>query len=272
MTTVYVELGSGFGNQIFQYALALTAQTDFGFKTYILPSKGNTHSQKNYQNLFRLVPHSTESEIPFIVAIVNKKKEAFQWWDIKTLGFFRTVKLSGYYQNYQLYRTVVPKLVTELCDTFQTMYGSPTWNANEYAFIHVRRTDYFFKHIKMYNLQMNYYNEAIQALEAQSPHIKFIVLSDDDAWCKAQKWPTTHPVEFFESDDELKAFWCFLNCKAGAIIANSTFSYWGALLSAHQHNSPIIYPNAWHIEEEVDIFPERWLGIGSKGTSLKLPS
>jgi hypothetical protein len=270
MTAVYIELHSGFGNQIFQYALALALKTDFGFKTYLLPSRGNTHSNKNYQDLFRLVSHSAEA--PPKAIHISKKTEAFKWWDVKTLEAFSLVKLSGYYQNYQLYRAVVPQLSVELCATFQKMYGSTTWNPESTGFIHVRRGDYLLHFIKQYNLQMNYYNEAIDTIQCRNPGIKFIVVSDDIEWCKAQSWPTIYDVEFFDSADELKVFWCMLNCKAAAITANSTFSYWGAMLGAHQTRSPIIYPNAWHLEETLDIFPEHWIGIGSKETSLKIPS
>jgi hypothetical protein len=71
-------------------------------------------------------------------------------------------------------------------------------------------------------------------------------------------------VEFFESADELKVFWWMLNCRAAAIIANSTFSYWGALLSAHQIGSPIVYPNAWHLDSSPDIFPASWMRSGAE--------
>jgi hypothetical protein len=270
MPTVYIELHSGFGNQIFQYAFALALKTDFGFKTYLLPSGGNTHSNRNYQDLFRLVSHSTEAAQGAVV--ISKKTEAFKWWDVKTLEAFSVIRLSGYYQNYQLYRTVVPQIATELRSTLQNMYGPTTWNPESTAFIHVRRGDYLLHFIKQYNLQMNYYSEAIDTIQCRNPGIKFIVISDDIEWCKAQSWPTIYPVEFFEPRDELKTFWCMLNCNAAAIIANSTFSYWGAILGAHQVRSPVIYPNAWHLEETIDIFPEQWISVGSKETSLKIPS
>jgi len=267
MSTVYIELHSGFGNQIFQYALAVALKTDFGFKTYLLPSRGNTHSNKNYQELFRLVAHSAEAHG---AVVISKKTEAFKWWDVKTLEAFPVVRLSGYHQNYQLFRTAIPQIGRELYATLQRMYGSTTWNPESTGFIHVRRGDYLLPHIKMFNLQMDYYNEAIDYIQCRNPGIKFVVFSDDMEWCKAQSWPTIYPVEFFDSADELKVFWSLLNCRAAAIIANSSFSYWGAMLGAHTVGSSVIYPVAWHLEESVDLFPESWLGL--KGERLKIPS
>lgn len=269
MSTVYVELHSGFGNQIFQYALAMSLEVVHGFKTYILPSQGNTHSKKNYQEFFKLVTHATNS--PANAVTINRKKTPFDWWDVKTLCTFHTVRLSGYHQNYRLFKSVVPKVATELRATFDKIYGAPTWNPLSTGFIHVRRGDYFLPHIKMYNLQMEYYEDAIYRIQSINPEIKWIIASDDIAWCNAQTWPTIYPVEFFESDDELKTFWCLLNCKGAAIIANSTFSYWGALLSAHQVRSPIVYPAAWHLENSPELFPSSWIRAGSKEISLKLP-
>ena len=46
------------------------------------------------------------------------------------------------------------------------------------------------------------------------------------------------------------------------IIANSTFSYWGAYLN--DNNPIVIYPKKWKNSESkdcLDIFPESWIGI-----------
>jgi len=270
MPTIYIELHSGFGNQIFQYALALTLETDFGFKTYILPSRGNTHSTTNYQSLFTQVDHANDEAVPKNATVLNKKSSAFAWWDLKSMAFFNSVRLSGYYQNYRLFKSVVPKLAKELSVTFNQIYGIPTWNPVTTAFIHVRRDDYLLSHAKMYNLQMDYYNEAIDHIQCINPGIRWIIVSDDIPWCKAQTWKTIESPVFFESSDELKTFWCMLNCKAAAVIANSTFSYWGAMLSAHQSKSPVVYPRAWHLEENPELFPTDWVPMGSKEKSFKI--
>jgi hypothetical protein len=61
-----------------------------------------------------------------------------------------------------------------------------------------------------------------------------------------------------------------LNCKAAAIIANSTFGYWAALLSAHQVKSPVVCPRPWHLYENIELFPDEWILMGSKEKSLKI--
>lgn len=265
-TTVYVELGAGFGNQIFQYAMALVLNSQYGYKTFILPSRGNTHSQKNYQTMFNLVAHATEQDIPPQAILCNKTQQPYLWWDPIYFQEFQTVKLSGYYQNYQLFRSVIPQITAELRETFNTLYGIPEYNPLTTGFIHVRRADYLLPHAKMYNLQVNYYNEAIQYIEERCPGIDWIVISDDLAWCKKQKWSTKVVPNFYDCDDELKVFWTMLNCRAGAIIANSTFSYWAAMAGSM---GPVVYPKAWDIFHAPDLFPEDWVCIGSRKTSYK---
>jgi hypothetical protein len=48
------------------------------------------------------------------------------------------------------------------------------------------------------------------------------------------------------------------NCK-GAILANSSFSYWGAMLN--KVNPFVVYPAKWFNKHTPDIFPSNWLGI-----------
>ena len=46
------------------------------------------------------------------------------------------------------------------------------------------------------------------------------------------------------------------------IIANSTFSYWGAYLNVNQ--PIVIYPQKWRFSESkgmLDIFPDNWIGL-----------
>ena len=49
----------------------------------------------------------------------------------------------------------------------------------------------------------------------------------------------------------------------GHIIANSTFSYWGAML-ANDEDATNIYPHRWFANTEwtvPDIFPENWISL-----------
>jgi hypothetical protein len=95
-----------------------------------------------------------------------------------------------------------------------------------------------------------YYKKAM----ALFPDTDFIVLSDDPVWCKAQTW-LAH-CEIIDEPDEVKALTIMGSCE-GAIIANSTFSWWGAMISAKK----VIYPSKWFSKVRPDLFPESWVCV-----------
>ena len=49
------------------------------------------------------------------------------------------------------------------------------------------------------------------------------------------------------------------HCKCN-ILANSSFSYWGAMFNVHSDNY-VIYPSKWNNIETPDIFPNYWHGL-----------
>jgi len=48
-------------------------------------------------------------------------------------------------------------------------------------------------------------------------------------------------------------------CEKGAICANSTFSYWGAMLGAHSSGNTVIVPKDWCKDPPICLFPDEWL-------------
>ena len=263
-TTVYVELHSGFGNQIFQYAFALSLRELYGFKVFILPSEGNSHSKTNYQHLFRLVDKAGFEDVPKNAIALSKKNAAFDWWNPLSLNINPVTRLSGYHQNYQLSRTVIPQIYNSLATVFQFIYGVPKeWYPYATAFLHVRRGDYLLPYIKVHILTMKYYKTAVEYVESKNPSVKkWLVVTDDEKWCKEQKFFQDQRFQLYGNLDELETFWAMSQCKAGAVIANSTYSYWGAMCGAHLHETPVVYPNAWHLNrKDPDLFPEDWIRI-----------
>ena len=91
------------------------------------------------------------------------------------------------------------------------------------------------------------------------------VFSDDIPWCKSNL--NIHDAVFVDwntGEDSYIDMYLMKHTKAN-IIANSTFSYWGAYFNA---NHPlVIYPKKWKYsesEEALDIFPDNWIGMESE--------
>jgi hypothetical protein len=132
--------------------------------------------------------------------------------------------------------------------------------------IHVRRGDYLKgKNLELFGniATLDYYKNAIARASAacnggQSP--TFFIFSDDIAWCQANL-PVDNPVlvNINSGRDSWKDLALMARCKAN-IIANSTFSWWGAWLNDNPERqvycptkfistdsgNQTIYPPSWH--------------------------
>jgi len=117
--------------------------------------------------------------------------------------------------------------------------------------IHVRRGDYVDHPFYVDLTKTDYYQKAM----AEFPGSKFLVFSDDIPWCKEQK--IFKDCEFSEGFTEIEDMDRMSACK-GVIIANSSFSWWGAYLSS----GAIIAPLAWYTDGvERTKCPKEWKRI-----------
>jgi len=102
------------------------------------------------------------------------------------------------------------------------------------------------------------------------PKPKFLVFSDDIQWCKENiKSNPWHDIEFSEGRNELQDLSLMASC-GHHIIANSTFSWWGAYLG-HNPTKIVISPshkrgNWFGLESGIkqdciDLLPSDWIQI-----------
>ena len=87
---------------------------------------------------------------------------------------------------------------------------------------------------------------------------KIIVVSDDIEWVKSQDFFKLSIFEIYESNNELETLALMAKCKAGAICANSTFSWWGAFLGAYEKRNPVVVPKYWIREKIECLYPTDW--------------
>lgn len=101
--------------------------------------------------------------------------------------------------------------------------------------VHIRRLQY--DNV----LGTGYYDKAIAKIKAQVADPVFYVFSDDLDWCK-ENLKLNEKLIFIShnTNDEISDLWLMSQCKH-FIIANSTFSWWGAWLSEN-NNKIIIAP------------------------------
>jgi hypothetical protein len=134
-----------------------------------------------------------------------------------------------------------------------------------YVFMHIRRGDFLQFH--RHPIQpIEYYQNCITDLSTKQNHTynKILVFSDDIEWVRQQPFFNNKNNDLFEiiETDEITTMAYMSLCRAGAICANSTFSWWGAFLGAHQTRSPVYVPRNWMLECRIDgLFPDEWIQL-----------
>lgn len=111
----------------------------------------------------------------------------------------------------------------------------------------------------------DYYNKAIEYIEknVSSPH--FFIFSDDYEWSVENSKHIKHPVTCIKGseDKDCEDLALISKCKHH-IIANSSFSWWGAWLNPRK-DKIVIGPKIWFRNapkaDTKDIFPEEWIKL-----------
>lgn len=119
--------------------------------------------------------------------------------------------------------------------------------------LHIRRGDYL-KHARYNVCDEQYYKEAIQYICEHVESPVFYVFSEDDEWCT--EFMKKFDVQYYIVNinrglDSYQDIYLMSNCKHN-IIANSTFSWWGAWLNENCHKI-VVAPSTWFTIRQVRI-------------------
>lgn len=155
----------------------------------------------------------------------------------------------------QMKRGVIPDIYVQnpayfehYKDDIRTLFGDGIGKIDKVG-IHVRRGDYVNNSFYVDLTQTDYYQKAM----AMFPDEQFLVFSDDIEWCKQQD--IFKNCSFSEGHDEITDMNMLASCK-GVIMANSSFSWWGAYLS----KGKIIAPKAYYTDGvQRTKYPKEWL-------------
>jgi len=252
------------GNQMFQYAALKGIAAKHNYKT-IIPNHNelivDALGNKLRIELFDAfdipcgpmdigtVPHDRNVQEPhyhFSQELLDNCPD-----NVSLVGYFQSEKYFKHIED-DIRKLFGPKEEALSCwASTQHLYDNPVG-------LHIRRGDFLINSVHHHNLSMKYYETALRAFGSDR---QVIIFSDDTDWCKQQP--------LFEGDR-------FLVCEGGGpytdlymmskcddfIIANSTFSWWGAWLS-HNEDKLVIYPDRWFGPNNIDkstadLFPPEW--------------
>lgn len=277
-TFLTINFKGGLGNQMFQYSKAryLSEINKIPFLLFIADNynneslnrkfallnfkiKGSLINEEQIKNLFK--PATKLNKIITTLKLFkNIEETSFTYLEenYKT-RLFNTV--SGYWQTEKYFLPLRQQLLKELQPKQLPAY--PKWmNQQETVALHVRRTDYLTEPRYGF-LGLNYYKEAIAYFKAHLKNPYFIVFSDDLEWCREH-------LEFanmlFFSSDEWNQDYLQLHLISKCrhqIIANSSFSWWGAWLN--ENPDKIVIRPSRPFKDETLLhefhYPENWIAI-----------
>ena len=131
--------------------------------------------------------------------------------------------------------------------------------------IHVRRGDYLLADnpSNIGVCDISYYQKAIETIRKQHTDAHYFFFSDDIEWVRNHFSDDNATfIKKEETEPDYVDLYLMTKCKAH-IIANSTFSFWGSLLTDHEKHL-CIYPKRWFANPEwtvPDIFPSHWIAL-----------
>jgi hypothetical protein len=133
--------------------------------------------------------------------------------------------------------------------------------------LHIRRCDYVTNAVALKTLgalSLDYYFNALNIIikQIKNPHV--FVFSDNMQWAK-ENLKKSFPIYFLDYNDkdaDFEDMRLMSRCKHN-IIANSSFSWWGAWLNKNP-DKIVIAPEKWFSEYDgntLDLIPNKWLRI-----------
>ncbi len=290
---ISVRLDGGLGNQLFQYAagraLALRLDTELLLDTATLlhRSRDVTPRQLELNHFGHSARLSTGAEsrrsswlhhiAPFshLVSQWHTYVEKKNFYDSKFKHLPDNTFLVGYWQSFKYFENIAAELVKDFKPVAPLSHESKVVlkqiEANTAVAVHIRRGDYVSriaaaKHHGV--LPLSYYQAALGRIEVELTSPRYFVFSDDPTWCRSNL-PLHESNAVFVDHNAAPNSWQDLvlmsNCKHH-VIANSSFSWWGAWLADQLSPSPkrlVFAPERWFVgpdsQSHVDRFPAHWI-------------
>ncbi len=295
-----VNIIGGLGNQMFQYAFAVALKAYYPNEdVYIDISHFHTFFFKKYKG--RNLHHGFEInkildhvEIPTanwqkLVKVTNympnyllsrlirrcfpKRQSEFIekvdfTYDPDVLKQEGSVYFEGYWQVADYYRglekTLRDAFKFKPLDAENVLLASKIKDCNSVS-VHVRRGDYLNNKGFGGICTLDYYRKAIGFVLSKVEKPSFFLFSNDIKWCEDNLIPILNGADCVivyhnKGKDSYKDMQLMSFCHTN-IIANSSFSWWGAFLN-NNNDAMVIAPSKWNNRfDEVDIYPDSWVKV-----------
>lgn len=287
---IIAKLQGGLGNQLFQYAAAralaerykTTLKVDFsGHKNDIARSFKLSFFNIKTELIARqeIVSFKKRYNQGLIGKLINKLpfqlnrhyfREPHFYYTSKFLELPDNIYLEGYWQSEKYFVSIEEIIKREV--VLKKEYEVPnkevldTINQTNSVSLHVRRGDYVANPttLKMHGIcTEEYYRQAIVYIKERVANPYFFIFSDDPEWVKNNlKLTNQYRIVSSEGYTDYQELSLMSQCKHH-IIANSSFSWWGARLGKNPEKI-VIAPQKWFGDfkgDTKDLLPQTWIKL-----------
>lgn len=280
-----IRILGGLGNQMFQYAFYKSLKssekklldiTDF--------SHYKLHNGFELERVFQLkdveyaklsvIEDLSDCKLDFLSRVkrklVGRKKthiiEPYLHFDEK-YSSMKNVYLDGYWQSEKYFKNIEEEIRTEFTfpeftekKNIETLKKMKETNSIS---IHIRRGDYLNHPLYSNICSIEYYKRAVNYIKINVDNPVFFIFSNDIDWCKENfSFDEAYFIDWNIGEKSFRDMQLMNLCKHN-IIANSSFSWWGAWLN-NNSNKIVIAPKRWLNDDRVDIddiIPEGWVRV-----------
>lgn len=275
---IITKLVGGLGNQMFQYAcgyaVAKKKNTDLSLDTSWYIEKNSVVWTMSYElDSLNISYKKILNKYPLVSGNKNiitglRKRylpyiEKSMVFDDSVFSAGSNIVLDGYWQSEKYFIDYEKEIRDEFAPIKQIendylKHINDTFSVS----LHVRRGDYAnHKQTNSFHglMSLDYYKSAISLMQSRLGNkITFFIFSDDIEWCKNNIKTTSNTV-YVTGNDGLTDMHLMAACQNN-IIANSSFSWWGAWLNCNP-DKIVVAPDKWFNDPKPntkDIIPNSW--------------
>jgi len=276
----------GLGNQMFQYAIAKSIANKNGVNFQLDISRMNSkyfrdfnlekfkidlniakeEDVRSYKSLYLLESLSRRLKVNFFIDKYLEKKEFVFDKNVMKLS---SCYIQGYWQSFRYFTDIRDVLLNDFRlkgkMNYSNLFILDKIKSQNSISVHIRRGDYVTnkKNSSIYHhLNINYYRSAIDYMASMVEEPFFFIFSDDPKWAHENlKLKNTMVVDVNKFDNPEFDLVLMSECEHN-IIANSTFSWWGAWLNQNK-SKIVVCPKKWMVKsiDLSDLYPEEWVQL-----------
>ncbi len=267
---IVIRLIGGLGNQLFQYAAARQLSEIHQTELKIDISEFEEYKLHKYSlRHFNIIEEFISKEE---ICGIEEVKARYFHFDPEFKKIPNNIILKGYWQSEKYFVAISEAIRSEL-SVKTPLSGRDAETAKqivscESVSAHIRRLDYVpntYTEQLLETCSLDYYSDAAERISRNVKLPHFFIFTDDKVWVR-KNFQIPYPITFIDHngpDKNFKDMRLMSLCKHN-IIANSTFSWWGAWLN----NNPdklVFAPNKWFTEKarssSKDLLPDSWIKL-----------